>query len=779
MSNDRDYYFDDHMHLVKNNSFNDLHALCRDISLFKRLPCYFPVELNFCTLDDKEKSQEFICAVEQAIAKSGKISRKLAHSIIIGPSGSGKSSLIDRLLKRLRKRLCKSTGVCNSVIVVDIDEINPSVLYSATGMDSETWKEVDYEVSIVNQLGGQSKENPPQSAPKNEARPMTSEIPPPEEKPPQRKVSINEVPKKEMSAMHFPSKKKPIAVLTMSKESVLSIIEKYGFDTFKNYLQKTFSLYLRDTGGQVEFQEMLPLLIFGPSIFIFVFRIDLDFQSKFRIEYRKGESESINCYTSSITTEEALLQCLASVYAMDTPGKDTVKTHKNLVFIVGTHKDQLGSSADARISELNQYIISLIEKNGFQDLVQYADKCKGQIFFPVDNTSESDDDFKLIRSKVNTLINVRKEFTIDYPISYLLLCLDLQNVKKGIITLDEFKILAAKHGIEGDDVFHLLHFLHLRIGIVRYYNVDGLRDIVVIEPQVLFNTITDLVIRTFSCDALIGQEMDDFGKKGLMSSSVLECVINNEETKGILPASAFKGKFFSNDKISSETFLQLLVHLRIITPITTPEDEEMKYFIPCVLNHVPESSKEDVETDILPLHVKFQCHHCPKGVFGVLVTHLMTPDISKQNDTDTTFSLVQDKIFRDQVTFDVTCNGFHDEMSITVYSSHLEVKFVPYSPEDREDFPTKVVCCNVRQIVEDSIGRSLNDLHYSKKKVKSEMCFKCDHCSELHSVTKSDKFHLLSCRTTKRSYRLPPQGRCWYGEGEYKAILAYGICSIL
>ena len=684
--------------------------------------------------------------------------------------------MIDRLLKRLRKRFSKSTGVCNSVIVVDIDEINPSVFYSAVGMDSETWKEVDYEVSIINQLSGQSKAIPLQSTPPEVQLPeeiqRTNEIPTKEdtnEIPTKKEIqSTNAIPTKEMPAMqvamHFPSKKKPIAVLTMSKESVLSIIKKYGFNTFKNYLQKTFSLYLRDTGGQIEFQEMLPLLIFGPSIFIFVFRTDLDFQSNFRIEYRKGETESMNCYTSSITTEEALLQSLSSVYAMDIPGKGTVKTHKPLVFIVGTHKDQLGSSADAKITELNQYIISLIVKNGFEDLVLYADKIKGQIFFAVDNTSDSDDDFKLIRSKVNSLVYHRKEFTIDYPISYLLLCLDLQNVKKSIITLDEFKILAANHGIEGNDVFHLLHFLHLRIGIVRYYDVDGLRDIVVIEPQVLFNTITDLVIRTFSCEVdLTYCEANDFRKKGFMSSSVLE-VINNEEMKGILPASAFKGKFFSDDKISSETFLQLLVHLRIITPITTPEDEEVKYFIPCVLNHVPKSSGEDVETDILPLHVKFHCRHCPKGVFGVLVTHLNTPDVS---NTNTTFSLIQDKIFRDQVTFDVTCNGFQDEMSLKVHSSHLEINFISYSSDDREDYPIRVACCNVRQIVEDSIGKSLSDLHYSNKKAKSEMCFKCEHCSELHPVIKGSKFHMFICSTTKSCSRLPPQGRCWYGEGEY------------
>ena len=340
------------------------------------------------TLDGEETEAEsqFIRTVEQAIAKNLTISRKLAHSIIIGPPGSGKSSLIDRLLKRMRI-ISESTGVCDTVIVVDIDEINPSVLHSATGMDSETWKKVDYEASIVKQLGAQSEEwqskgktkegktneekskegqnkeeqseeatvPPTQSVPINDMRPMPSESQPPKQKLPPGKV--REIPPKEtpdiQMSMLFPSKKKAVFALTMSKESVLSIIRKYGFDTFKNYLQKTFSLYLRDTGGQVEFQEMLPLLISGPSIFIFVFRIDLNFQSKFRIEYRKGESESINSYTSSITTEEALLQSLASVYAIDTPGKGIVKTHKPLVFIVGTHKDQLGSSADVRIAELN------------------------------------------------------------------------------------------------------------------------------------------------------------------------------------------------------------------------------------------------------------------------------------------------------------------------------------------------------------------------------------------------------------------------------------------
>ena len=147
-------------------------------------------------------------------------------------------------------------------------------------------------------------------------------------------------------ASPLPPEKQAVAVIAMSAEKVTSIIEKYGFETFRSYLQKTFSLYLRDTGGQVEFQEMLPLLISGPSIFFFVFRVDLDFQSKFTVEYRTGESKPINSF--------------------------------------GTHIDQLGPSADAKIFELDQQIDTLIKKNGFQDIVQYVDKNQNRVIFPVE-----------------------------------------------------------------------------------------------------------------------------------------------------------------------------------------------------------------------------------------------------------------------------------------------------------------------------------------------------------------------------------------------------------
>lgn len=161
--------------------------------------------------------------------------------------------------------------------------------------------------------------------------------------------------------------------------------------------------------------------------------------------------------------------------------------------------------------------------------------------------------------------------------------------------------------------------------------------------------------------------------------------------------------------------------------------------------------------------MKFQCHHCPKGVFGILVTHLMTPDPRKQNDSNTRFELIQEKIFKDHVPFEVISSGFHDEMSLTVRSSHLEINFFPDLSEDRE-LSLQEVCCNIREIVEASIIASLKDLHYVEKRVRPEMCFKCEDCHELHPVTKGKCLHRMYCCKTRKNSRIPPQGRCWFGE---------------
>ena len=651
-----------------------------------------------------------------------------------------------RLLRRPRKTFSRSTGVSESVVIVDIDV--SSSFHAATVIDHNTWSEVDFDASLVRQMktGRESWSGTASQSvqPTVSGSVMTGSATPAES--PVTTLFTPSVP--DLHRAYASNKKSlPVKLATSFmlsegeiREMISAAIKKCGgYEEFSKSFSNSFSLYLRDAGGQMAFQEMLSVLILGPSIFIFVFRLDIDLKNKFSVEYRVGPNESLNCNTSSLTTEEALLQCLASVYAMDTPANASIKTHKPLVFIVGTHKDKLGPSPDEKIAEINKYLDSLINHSScFQDLVQYADK--GQVMFTIDNTSESDEDFELIRSRIYSLVSERNEFTIEYPVRYLLFSLQLQHEQCRVLSFEECESIAAKYGIVGDEVSRLLQFLHFRVGVIQYFSNEGL---VMIKPQVLFSKVTDLVRRTFSHKFLTTKEMQDF-QKGILKASLIRDVVKDED-------------------ITSEKFIQLLTRLCIITPFTLPGEQEERYFMPCVLKHVQESSQEELPTDILPLAVQFECEHCPKGLFSVLVTHLMTAEeIGKQ----TSFTLIRDKIFRDQVSFEIHSLAEEDEMSVKAFPSRLEVCFFPSSCDDR-DVTIEEVCNTVRKMLETSISKSLNYLCYAKEKVMPMMCFKCESCHELHPVKKGKNYHKMHCKRHRKTGRLPPMGRCWYGEGQY------------
>ena len=690
--------------------------------------------MKFCGLPfvDDESEEDFIADIAKATMNDDKISRKLAHGMFVGPTRSGKSSLMDRLLGRKREGFSPSTGIAEPVVVVDVDS-NPSTFHPVTVLEGDEWNAVECDESLVRQMGEGSIKltSQPSTVP---ASTPTASLP-------------GEI---DQHDAETPTLSQRYKSLLREHSMIRKSVKKCGgYKKLHRFLKKSFSLYLRDTGGQVEFQEMIPLLIFGPSIFFFVFRLDRDFKKRFEVEYRKSSDESLNCYTSSITTEEAFLQFLASVYAMNEIG---VETHKPLVFVVGTHKDKLTESPQKKIDKLNKDLDELITKNGFQKIIQYADKDKGQVMFTVDNGSDNEEDFKLIRSTVNNFIRGREEFSIDYPIRYLLFCLELQNLNRKVLSFDECKVMAANYGIEEGQLSHLLQFLHLRIGVIRYFDKDGVRHIVICKPEVLFNKVTDLIVKTFSSGApLRDTERDDFTKKGIITASVLAMVIDEKE-------------------ISSKEFLQLLVHLRIAAKYVSGGEE--KFFLPCVLNHVTESTKR-LYKPVNSFAVKFQCKHCPKGLFCVLITHLMTPDSNTSATSNTTtFFLVEEEIFKDQVSFKVFSPGVHDKISLKLYPSHLEIKFFPYVLQNR-DITIAEVCSNVRQIMETSISRSLQDLHYNKSRVEPVMCFRCEHCSDYHPVEQGGKNFTIICEKFQRSECIP----YWYGVG--KSMTSLNMLSIV
>ena len=733
-------------------------------------------------------SNSFIQEIEKAKANDEEFVRKMAHFMFIGPPGFGKSSLMDRLLGESPRKNSEgenetgrnsSTDICNSAIPVHVNlDCSRGKSHTASIEDCGRWNKKENDQSAVQQLiqtvstipklkkysedlnftsasGSVIKDD---RVGKNASfTPLLDKTPESVTPLPAESMEVDDGPAESMEVDDGPHKNVILKVTPAEMNKgpdkpvdAAGVIKKYGFEKFLN-CRNACTLYLRDTGGQVEFQEMLPLLINGPSIFFFVLKLDQDINSKFEIKYRMSANESSNCYTSSISTKEALLQCLASVYAMDITVGDKVETqaHQPLVFIIGTHKDCLHDSAEERISQLNKDLKSLIEVHGFQDLVQYADNSpeKETVMFTVSNISDDPKDFDSIRNKVNELIKNYNWFSIKYRLGYLLFYLEVQGLKDSVIDLDKCRLMAARYGITGNAaLFKLLQFLHIRMGVIRHYNTEGLEKIVVREPQILFKKLTQLVIQTFPNPSkkFAGSDVREI-QKGIVTKSIIDMVLDSKD-------------------IEREDFLKILTRLRIVAQIS---DE--KYFIPGILDHVPISDEECLQTNISPLVIGFECHHCPKGLFGVLVTRLMSSDLNG-GESSMTFKLKKEKIHKNHVCFEVHNSPNLDEISLKAHFSHIEIKFRPES-DNRElgkSRDLKELCNDLRIKLKKLVMHSLNDLSYDKDKVEPVVCFKCENedCKELHKVEKGRDYFIMHCRKTRKPFRIPNGARCWYNEGK-------------
>ncbi len=71
---------------------------------------------------------------------------------------------------------------------------------------------------------------------------------------------VGKVQEKEKSAIVYTPDVEPVDIFKQA-------VKLRGMDALREHLESSWSLYLTNTGGQIEFQEHLPLLVCGPSIF--------------------------------------------------------------------------------------------------------------------------------------------------------------------------------------------------------------------------------------------------------------------------------------------------------------------------------------------------------------------------------------------------------------------------------------------------------------------------------------------------------------------------------
>ena len=501
-------------------------------------------------------------------------------------------------------------------------------------------------------------------------------------------------------------------------------------------------VYLTDTGGQIEFQELLPQFLSGPTVFFLVFRLDKKLNKPFKVKYVCHNGKKSKPYKSTLTVQDALIQSLTSIASM--------ASNETQVFFVGTHSDKVRK---LQINHINDNLQQLVKSKGLDCKHIVRRGSESCMLLTVNNLSDHDPGIQQVRRAMERL-HKQKEFGVEASPSYLIFGLVIRQQKDSVLRYKDCLELATQCNIKKEDLDDALKVLHTKLGVIRHYQEKSLQDIVILNPQVLFDCITTLVEKaTFENDPT---GWGEFGKVG------------------IFPFSTIEGS--SEPLITSFWLVNLLKYLHIIAPLEEEEGEK-KYFMPCVLARAQPAKagtsrfgRKQLAKQVPSLLICFENGCCPLGLFTALVVYLHA---KQKMEEGFQWRLNKDKIFKNQISFSV---GPGYTVSITGWPDFFKITCTPPSSVvTGTNLPD--ICKEVRKRlktgIQDVISRlPYKDTHYlafectrdhrSHNQMDIHSAAILDHLGKNLTLETSNEPCILMCKLEENDLSLPIGHEIWF-----------------
>ena len=313
---------------------------------------------------------------------------------------------------------------------------------------------------------------------------------------------------------------------------------------------------------------------------------------------------------------------------------------------------------------------------------------------PIDNMHGGEDEIKKVRQFLED--GMKKHFKkLSIPASWLILSLCLRKREERTVSLQNVLQLAEELGMPEREAKLALWFLHHYAGVLMYLpNLKELKDTVICDTQVVYDSITSLIVNTFKFES-VGKAASERFRETVQFT--LEDI--REATAQV-----------SGDYIPLRKLVKLLEHLNIIaiiTPfLTSSKSSEVSYFMPCVLQNATHAELDNwCESNSsphspAPLFIRYDCGFTLIGVFPALIANL-TGNESLQ--------LVIEGIKKNRVQFHLM-SGDYDTFTLI---SHPKYYAVHITRESDAKTPTHEVCSTVRGIVESTLKVVTSKMNYS------------------------------------------------------------------
>ena len=510
-------------------------------------------------------------------------------------------------------------------------------------------------------------------------------------------------------------------------------------------------VYFVDTGGQPQFQEILPNFI-KCDINLLVHNLSqgLDYCPEFnyvvdgkqysapeKMKLSNGEivEQSVRSITSSISTSDS----------------------KPYIAIVGTFKDQCQPESEGykqmlkekskEISErLHPYVGYKVEKCGMFSPQRGED----QKIFAIDASEQGwESNLDILDSLKSHILSNAKKNPVDVPIRYFLFLQSLlafvKKAQKQYVTLDECYNVAATSDIAmtKSDVKKALQLFN-DCNLILYFP-NTLEHVIFVKPGFLYGMVTDLIVSSFQCVSdIMTEEHIHFQKTGIFTRRILDGISSLQ---------------LSDKSFTQQNFLKLLKDLFIIAEVDVGE-----YFMPCVLPIENSSGEELVECMKSngidgPLIFSFPHKMSPRGLFCALVVALAS-------NFTWNLSPLSDGVYRCRNLVEFELWQLEDRHTsrigqVTIFDkkSHLEV----YTTCDR------VFCPSVKDTVYEAFKKACDNMNYQDKITIGLLCHRCNepkvHSTEVIQLPDGGlRKERCSLNHTKRLIPLTPERLVWFND---------------
>ena len=499
-------------------------------------------------------------------------------------------------------------------------------------------------------------------------------------------------------------------------EKLTTILQSDSPIELQQLLEELTMINMVDVGGQPALLEMLPSLTIGPALYFLFFRLDQELGKNYQVRYHAIDKEAEISLESSYCIEDILYQALSSIACF---GCHSKKDLSSGVLLFATYKDKVDGN---RISQMASTLEEKLLKTKLYKEGLLLKTSKGELFFSLDNMNGDESEMSVIRSDVEEI--VKKHFSATpIPAAWLMFRVVLHLLHKPVLSLAQCRAIARKLSMP-TSVEEALWFFHHNIGNLMYYSdIRSMEDVVICDPQVIFDSVSELIIDRFrhSNRSLSSHEVDDFHRKGQFSLAQIDDKTEHQRS-GHLELSQLIDVLkdlniiaeIKEDKESEDLEAQPADHFQTQAtnqsqPLATDQSQP-KFIMPAVLKYASEDELRapaitNPDNQSVAIMIHFESGFVPFGVFCATTAHI----IARLDTLSPKWRLCDDQVMRNKIKFSIDGAFFATVVSHDQYLAiHVSCEYA----RARKKKSLSFVCSTVRQIVVSSIQTVISKMKF-------------------------------------------------------------------